>query len=679
MGAVARNLDADAYHIDGGVLDNRPISLALDAIAERPADKHVNRLLFFIDPDPEQILPRTAQLQARAYSAPEVILKAMVSLPGYQSLTNALQAIAQRNQAVKGQKRTLDYFNEASMLFRAREDGTVKAIKAEDQGQGRKAHGARKFIAAVDRSSGFYRATEDGYLDLRLKRVSDSLFQLFSDLNRELPTQLDVEATQARSPENKRKKNAWFLHNALYCLKTEILQGLDLKYYQRKYHYLAQVVRDLQPKLERTGTGDGIGDSHKAYMLTTMTSNRMKDYFYDQEGTLRAQENLEKDAQDTEINQLRLQLQGALEKVREKNRVLKDQLAMATPEAGGSGTAGKPQPQANALRLQQDRAEWEARQDMTAEFAQPLELLLAQIEQSSFLSNRRQFLSALKQNSKLMLENEVSNLVRDCEPLRSSWKQGQDQKRDLLSAPEESYWMLVDAVDSFFLRDMMIYPVMDGDKVATEFQPVRLVRISPQDAVSYKDVGARDKLAGKALAHFGGFLNERWRGSDLTWGRLDAADIILHALVPEQFKNGNPDGPAMLEKVQDEIIREMNDRGMRVYFPNDGQFEHLIGRQTLADIPTQDKIRWSLRGALTSVKILRKSVADSGAAFWLRWLTNGLDWIVNGLTWAVVLVTLILKRNVFRWALGIAFLVVVVMLLWENSLHAWWDLLLQKL
>ncbi|MEU2630918.1 DUF3376 domain-containing protein [Kitasatospora sp. NPDC007106] len=48
----------------------------------------------------------------------------------------------------------------------------------------------------------------------------------------------------------------------------------------------------------------------------------------------------------------------------------------------------------------------------------------------------------------------------------------------------------------------------------------------------YADMGDR-KLYGTRLGHFGAFLDEDWRSSDFTWGRLDAARHLLRVLVPE--------------------------------------------------------------------------------------------------------------------------------------------------
>jgi hypothetical protein len=65
---------------------------------------------------------------------------------------------------------------------------------------------------------------------------------------------------------------------------------------------------------------------------------------------------------------------------------------------------------------------------------------------------------------------------------------------------------------------------------------IDIVRICPEDAPALVPEAAerRAKLKGLAVAHFGAFLDRDWRVSDLLWGRLDAAERIITALLPLQ-------------------------------------------------------------------------------------------------------------------------------------------------
>ena len=81
--------------------------------------------------------------------------------------------------------------------------------------------------------------------------------------------------------------------------------------------------------------------------------------------------------------------------------------------------------------------------------------------------------------------------------------------------------------------DMVVLPLTYPD--LGEVNPVEIFRVSPDDAQSLVPsmVNGRSRLAGAAVGHFGGFLEQAWRRADLMWGRLDGAERILAALVPD--------------------------------------------------------------------------------------------------------------------------------------------------
>ena len=101
---------------------------------------------------------------------------------------------------------------------------------------------------------------------------------------------------------------------------------------------------------------------------------------------------------------------------------------------------------------------------------------------------------------------------------------------------------------------------------------VDIYRISPPDATSLWDESTKkkSKLAGSSLAAFGGFLDREWRRNDILWGRLDGAERIITALLPEklpaasdeQKENNSKRKVARKEyirKAQNIILREVLD------------------------------------------------------------------------------------------------------------------------
>ena len=200
MGHVVENLaeTGQSYHMDGGVLDNKPIGLALNAIDSRPAKRRVSRHLFFIEPDPDVIRVRAAQAGPQPYGPLEVIYQALIGLPSYQSITNALDQLQQRNKTAAQRRRMLDSYDKAAGAFQAKacrkseaDDNPVRQIEADT---GPPPHdldnqATFQFAGPARFDSAFYRAIEDGYLDLRLKSLdrlappSARLSQCFDELD----------------------------------------------------------------------------------------------------------------------------------------------------------------------------------------------------------------------------------------------------------------------------------------------------------------------------------------------------------------------------------------------------------------------------------------------------------------------------------------------------------------
>jgi patatin-related protein len=84
----------------------------------------------------------------------------------------------------------------------------------------------------------------------------------------------------------------------------------------------------------------------------------------------------------------------------------------------------------------------------------------------------------------------------------------------------------------FAYWDVLTYPIMAMRSLG-EFDPVEVVRISPEDATALitRSEGGKSltesKLRGVAIGHFGAFFERSARENDYLWGRLDAAERLL--------------------------------------------------------------------------------------------------------------------------------------------------------
>jgi hypothetical protein len=61
----------------------------------------------------------------------------------------------------------------------------------------------------------------------------------------------------------------------------------------------------------------------------------------------------------------------------------------------------------------------------------------------------------------------------------------------------------------------------------TEYDPVKVDRISPEDARSIRDGGTAATLRGTEFYNFGAFFSRAYRENDYLWGRLHGAERMV--------------------------------------------------------------------------------------------------------------------------------------------------------
>ena len=90
---------------DGGYLDNKPFSYAIDTLVKRHAEVPVKRKLIYVEPAPDH--PENESLRDTKPDAIENAMAALVSIPGYETIRSDLQAVLQRNREMQRVKRLL--------------------------------------------------------------------------------------------------------------------------------------------------------------------------------------------------------------------------------------------------------------------------------------------------------------------------------------------------------------------------------------------------------------------------------------------------------------------------------------------------------------------------------------------------------------------------------------------
>ncbi|MGB5778314.1 MAG: patatin-like protein [Allopontixanthobacter sediminis] len=74
--------------------------------------------------------------------------------------------------------------------------------------------------------------------------------------------------------------------------------------------------------------------------------------------------------------------------------------------------------------------------------------------------------------------------------------------------------------------DIATLPLLRNEGL-TEFDPIKVDRISPDDALSIRDGGTRATLRGTELYNFGAFFSRAYRENDYLWGRLHGAERLI--------------------------------------------------------------------------------------------------------------------------------------------------------
>ncbi|MEM6586061.1 MAG: patatin-like protein, partial [Pseudomonadota bacterium] len=74
--------------------------------------------------------------------------------------------------------------------------------------------------------------------------------------------------------------------------------------------------------------------------------------------------------------------------------------------------------------------------------------------------------------------------------------------------------------------DIATLPLLQRERL-DEFNPARIDRISPDDALSIRDGGTRATLKGIEFYNFGAFFSRAYRENDYLWGRLHGAERMI--------------------------------------------------------------------------------------------------------------------------------------------------------
>ncbi len=96
----------------------------------------------------------------------------------------------------------------------------------------------------------------------------------------------------------------------------------------------------------------------------------------------------------------------------------------------------------------------------------------------------------------------------------------------LASLPAEAARAMLLGYLGYILNDIATLPLLQGEGL-DEFDPIKVDRISPDDATTIRKGGAAATLKGIEFNNFGAFFSRAYRENDYLWGRLHGIDRLI--------------------------------------------------------------------------------------------------------------------------------------------------------
>ena len=123
----------------------------------------------------------------------------------------------------------------------------------------------------------------------------------------------------------------------------------------------------------------------------------------------------------------------------------------------------------------------------------------------------------------------------------------------LLLLPKSDRRALILAYLGYPYYDIATLPLLQGDGL-DEFDPIKVDRISPNDAVAIRSGGTKATLKGIQFNSFGAFFSRAYRENDYLWGRLHGADRLID-IVNSAVPNGKQLPPGAIAQLKRDAFR----------------------------------------------------------------------------------------------------------------------------
>jgi len=123
----------------------------------------------------------------------------------------------------------------------------------------------------------------------------------------------------------------------------------------------------------------------------------------------------------------------------------------------------------------------------------------------------------------------------------------------LAALPKPERRAIILAYLGFPFYDVATLPLLQGEGL-DEFDPIKVDRISPDDATAIRSGGAEATLKGVQFNSFGAFFSRAYRENDYLWGRLHGADRLID-IAASALPDGAHLPPGLVARLKREAFR----------------------------------------------------------------------------------------------------------------------------
>jgi len=465
---------------DGGYLNNKPFSYATDTLLRRRANLRTYRKLLYVEPSPEELTGTGSAAKPDAISN---VVKALVTLPGYETIRQDIERVHERNRLIERVRSITDDVDRD-----VRQGAPRPANPATGDRYG------NSDLANMIRIKG---VAYGGYHRLKVSAVTDELAALIARIAHVEEDSQDFQAIRDLIGAWRRKRYTDFFKSAApqpsEQSENRFLIDLDLSYRLRRINFLRTKIDELYGlDIEEFREKAQLVCSNPA--LTTVLDGDQSEI----------------DAFRQELRAIKGSLNATFVYLRRVGRDLRAGRDEGRKLQALVDEAKESIPLKKILGIQTSEGRKKEAEN----------LLKNDAIGSKFDAIASALIAAIRPAAEKAAAECMAALANDSQLVPS------------VSVARSWIRHYYDYYDDY---DMITFPIIYGTD-AGEATAVDIIRVSPRDANSLlneKDPGAPGKLAGATLFHFGGFLDPLWRRNDMLWGRLDGAECIIKMMLPD--------------------------------------------------------------------------------------------------------------------------------------------------